>query len=600
MEIRRPPSDWQLFKYILPYGLRYRSQLLYSLLLLLPLALAGAIQPVIVQQAIDGPIQEGVAAFLTGNSGLQAKSKVWLTLICLVLFLSVAVRLLFLGWQGFLVQKVGQKITADIRQDLFHHITSLSTSFFDRVPVGKLITRLTGDVEALGDVFATGAVGIFSDIASILVTIVVMVILRWDLSLLLIALIFPVTALIVYFQLEYRAANFKVREHLSELNSILQENIIGINVVQLFRREEYNRNYHQQVNKKYNQEVNRTIFHESAVSATLAWVASIGIGGILWVGSRQILNQSITFGELSAFILFSRRLFEPLRQLGEKFTVIQSGFTAIERIQLIMSEPIDIRDPVNPVSLPAHGRGEIRFENVSFAYKGEEYVLKDINFTINAGEKVALVGPTGSGKSTIVRLLSRLYEPTKGRILIDGVDIRHLTQRELRTYVGVILQDPFLFSGDVQTNIALGDDYPIEAIEAAARQMNVHQFIEELPRGYFTEVRARGTNLSAGQKQLLAFARAAVRNPRILILDEATSSLDVGTEFLIQQALTKLLQDRTAIIIAHRLSTVRHVDRVLVLRRGELVEEGSQAELLAKGGLFASLYQLEQMGSIAL
>ncbi len=596
MEIRQPTSDWQLFKYILPYGARYRGQLVFSLILLIPLAVAGAIQPVIVQQAIDGPIRQGVNAFLEGNKALQTESKLWLGFICLGLLLTVVVRLIFLGWQGFLVQKVGQKITADIRQDLFHHVSSLSTSFFDRIPVGKLITRLTGDVEALGDVFATGAVGIFSDIASIVVTIVVMVALRWDLSLFLIALIFPVTALIVYFQLEYRQANFKVREHLSELNSILQENIIGINVVQLFRREDYNRNYHKQINQRYNQEVNKTIFHESAVSATLAWVASIGIGGILWIGSKQILSSSITFGELSAFILFSRRLFEPLRQLGEKFTVIQSGFTAIERIQLIMAEPIDIRDPAHPLSLPPQGGGKIQFENVSFAYKPGEYVLKNLNFTIEPGEKVALVGPTGSGKSSIVRLLSRLYEPTVGRILIDGVDIRQLTQRELRTYVGVILQDPFLFSGDVQTNIALGDDYPFEAIEGAARLMNVHQFIQNLPRGYFTEVRARGTNLSAGQKQLLAFARAAVRNPRILILDEATSSLDVGTEYLIQQALAELLKNRTAVIIAHRLSTLRHVDRILVLRRGELIEMGTQAELLNKGGLFASLYQLEQMG----
>ncbi|MFN3360749.1 MAG: ABC transporter ATP-binding protein [Pseudanabaenaceae cyanobacterium] len=575
-------SDWQLFRYLLPYGNRYRGQLIASILLLVPLAVAGAVQPVIVQRAIDGPLRSG--------------NKIWLGLVCLALFLSVVVRLLFLGWQGFVVQKVGQQITADIRQDLFQHITSLSTSFFDRMPVGKLITRLTGDVEALGDVFATGAVGIFSDIASIVVTIVVMFSLRWDLSLFLLALIFPVTGLIVYFQLEYRRANFKVREYLSELNAILQENIIGINVVQLFRREDYNRHYHQRINQKYNQEVNTTIFHESAVSATLEWVALIGIGGVLWLGSQQILSNKLTFGELSAFILFAQRLFEPLRQLGEKFTVIQSGFTAIERIQLIMQQPIEIRDPVEPLHLPPTGRGEICFDHVWFAYKEGEYVLRDVTFTIAPGEKVALVGPTGSGKSTIVRLLSRLYEPSQGRILIDGVDIRHLTQKELRTYVGVILQDPFLFSGDVVTNITLGDDFSLAEVEAAAKRMNVHDFIQALPQGYFTEIRARGTNLSVGQKQLLAFARAAIRHPRVLVLDEATSNLDVGTEYLIQQALAELLQERTAIIIAHRLSTVRQVDRILVMRRGELVEMGTREELLAKGGIFASMHQLEQMG----
>lgn len=345
MEIRPSASnDWQLFQQLVPYGRRYLRDFRLSLGLLVPIALVEAIQPVIVQQAIDGPIQSG--------------DQVWFYQICLVFFLSVVVRLVFTGVQGYLVQKVGQRITADIRQDLFHHVTSLSTSFFDRMPVGKLITRLTGDVEALGDVFATGAVGIFSDVAIIIVTIVVMLLLRWDLALLLISLIFPVAGLIIYFQLQYRSANFKAREHLSELNSILQENIIGINVVQLFRREDYNRRYHEQVNQRYNQEINKTIFHESAVSATLEWISLIGIAGVLWLGSRQILSRVMTFGELSAFILFAERLFTPLRQLAEKFTVIQSGFTAIERIHLIMSEPIDIRDPIHPVSLPVEGRGK--------------------------------------------------------------------------------------------------------------------------------------------------------------------------------------------------------------------------------------------------
>jgi len=578
---RTKESDWRLLLKLRPYALRSTKDLVISLILLVPLAIANAIQPILVQRGIDGPIAQGDLI------GLR-----WL---CLLVGVTVLLRLVLQSWQGYLVQKVGQRITADIRKDLFAHVTLLSTSFFDRTPVGKLITRLTSDVEALGDVFATGAVGIFSDIASLIVTAIFMFWLRWDLGLLLTLMIFPVTALIVFFQHEFRKANFKARDKLSDLNSILQENIIGVGIVQLFRRERKNSEQHFGVNKQYVNEVNNTIFHDSAVSATLEWISLIAIAGVLWVGGGQIVQKQMTFGELSAFVLFSQRLFEPLRQLAEKFTTIQSGFTAIERITAIMDEPIEIRDPINPKCLPPHGKGEIRFENVWFGYKPDEFVLKNLSFAIAPGEKVALVGPTGAGKSSIIRLLSRLYEPVQGRILIDGVDIRDITQLELRRYLGVILQDVFLFSGNVKDNITLGDDYSIDEVVAAAKVMNVDEFIQALPHGYESQVRERGTNLSGGQKQLLAFARAAVRDPRILILDEATASLDVNTEYLIKKSLDKLLIDRTTIIIAHRLSTIRNVDRILVLKQGELIESGSHDQLIKEQGLYASLYNLEMM-----
>lgn len=582
--VNRPKSnDGRLLLSLLPYAKKNSQQLLISLFLLVPLSIASAVQPILVQQAIDGPIKNG------DLFGLR-----W---ICVVILLTIAVRLMFQAWQGYLVQKVGQKITADIRQDLFQHVTSLSTSFFDRTPVGKLITRLTSDVEALGDVFATGAVGVLSDLAAIATIAVFMFLLRWDLALLLVMMVLPVTALIVYFQYEYRKANFKARDRLSELNSILQENIIGANIVQLFRREKFNSDQHLKVNQQYVAEVNRTVFHDSAVSATLEWIALVAIAGVLWLGGGQIVQNNLTFGELSAFILFSQRLFDPIRQLAEKFTTIQSGFTAVERINAILQEPIEIRDPEHPKSLPLDGTGEICFDHVWFGYKPDEYVLKDVNFTLKAGEKIALVGPTGAGKSSIIRLISRLYEPTKGRILIDGIDIREITQAELRRYVGVILQDAFLFSGDIKENITLGEDYAIEQVIEAAELMNVDRFIRELPDAYATQVRERGTNLSGGQKQLLAFARAAIRDPRILILDEATASLDVSTEFLIQQALDRLLRDRTTIIIAHRLSTIRNVDRILVLKQGEVIESGNHEQLIVQQGLYASLYQLEMMAT---
>jgi ATP-binding cassette subfamily B protein len=449
----------------------------------------------------------------------------------------------------------------------------------------------------LGDVFATGAVGVLSDFAAIATIAVFMFLLRWDLALMLVAMVIPVTALIVYFQYEYRKANFKARERLSELNSILQENIIGASIVQLFRREKFNSAQHLKVNQLYVAEVNRTVFHDSAVSATLEWIALVAIAGVLWLGGGQIVQKNLTFGELSAFVLFSQRLFDPIRQLAEKFTTIQAGFTAVERINAILQEPIEIRDPEHPKSLPLDGTGEICFDHVWFGYKPDEYVLKDVTFTLKAGEKIALVGPTGAGKSSIIRLLSRLYEPTKGRILIDGINIREITQAELRRCVGVILQDAFLFSGDIKDNITLGEDYAIEQVVEAAELMNVDRFIQDLPAAYATQVRERGTNLSGGQKQLLAFARAAIRDPKILILDEATASLDVSTEFLIQQALDRLLINRTTIIIAHRLSTIRNVDRILVLKQGEVVESGSHDQLIAKQGLYASLYELEMMSS---
>ncbi|HEY9301308.1 MAG TPA: ABC transporter ATP-binding protein, partial [Phormidium sp.] len=491
-------------------------------------------------------------------------------------------------------------------EDLFTHVTSLAVKFFDRTPVGKLITRITSDVEALGDVFSTGAIGIVSDLFSILVIAIFMFTLQWQLALMLILMLIPVSLVIIYFQQQYRKANYKAREELSALNSTLQENIVGINVVQMFRREKFNAEVFRNTNKRYIREVDKTIFHDSAVSATLEWISLVAIACVLGLGGWLVMQQDLTFGILSTFILYAQRLFDPIRQLAEKFTSIQAGFTAVERITDILNEPIEIRDPETPKSLPVIGyfdnkgvssMGEIRFEQVNFAYKPNEYVLKNLNFTINPGEKVALVGPTGAGKSSIIRLLCRLYEATSGRIIVDGIDIRDLPQIELRRHIGVILQDGFLFSGDVKSNITLGENYSLETIKAAARGTNVDKFIEQLPQGYDTELRERGTNLSGGQKQLLAFARAAIRDPRILVLDEATANLDVRTEALIQEALERLLVGRTAIIIAHRLSTIRNVDRILVLKHGELVETGSHEELLEKAGLYASLYKLQMLGA---
>jgi ATP-binding cassette subfamily B protein len=616
----RPMTDWRLFLRLMPYAKQNWRVLGISTLLLIPLALAESVQPIVIGQAISLIRNEPTMWFLQGRSLTGG-----LNILVVLLTVTIAVRLVFLGVQGYLVQEVGQRITASIRNDLFHHVTSLASKFFDRTPVGRLITRLTSDVDALGDVFSTGAIGILSDLLSMLIIVVIMFSLQWQLALLLLLMLLPVTALIIYFQHQYRVANYRAREELSSLNANLQENILGINVVQLFRREAFNSDLFRRVNERYIEEVDKTIFYDSAMSATLEWVALAAIAGVLWLGGLLVMQKTLNIGILASFILFAQRLFNPLRQFAEKFTAIQAGFTALERVHDILSEPIEIRDP-EPLTVPQehgpdpsvgnvydvqNGRspvvqsvsssvipapGEIQFDHVWFGYKPDEYVLRDLNFTIRPGEKVALVGPTGAGKSSIIRLLCRLYEISKGRVLLDGVDIRDMAQAELRRRMAVILQDGFLFAGDVKSNIALGEDYSLEEIRQAAEQTNVASFIEQLPQGYDTVLRQRGTNLSGGQKQLLAFARAAVRNPSILVLDEATANLDVGTEAMIQQALERLLVGRTAIIIAHRLSTIRNVDRILVLKQGQLLESGSHEELLNFGGLYASLYRLQMLG----
>ncbi|MDJ0569147.1 MAG: ABC transporter ATP-binding protein [Pleurocapsa sp. MO_192.B19] len=601
-KVKNQNNDWWLFLKLIPYTRNSRGTLVICLILLVPLAVAGSIQPLIIGQAISLLREEPTWAFLNGGSVAQG-----INLLVGLLLITIAIRLMFASVQGYLVQKIGQEITAEVREDLFTHVTSLASSFFDRTPVGKLITRIASDVEALGNVFASGAVGVVSDFVSIVAIIITIYIVNWKLASILVFMLIPVTALIIYFQQQYRKANYKAREELSKLNSMLQENIAGINIVQLFRREQYNSEMYRSINERYRIEVDKTIFHDSAVSATLEWIALVAIAAVLWLGGIFVLQDSMTYGALSAFILYSQRLFNPLRQFADKFTMFQSGFTAIERITELLNEPIEIRDKVISVAeghrtlvtnrANSSKTGEIRFENLWFGYKTDEYVLKNLDFTIKPGEKVALVGPTGAGKSSIIRLLCRLYEPSKGRILVDGIDIRDIPQADLRRYIGVILQESFLFAGDVKRNITLGDDYSLEEVKQAAKLVNIDRFIENLPDGYNTILRERGTNLSGGQKQLLAFARVAIRNPHVLVLDEATSSLDVSTEALIQEALDHLLIDRSAIIIAHRLSTIRNVDKILVLKRGELVESGSHDELLATKGLYASLYKLQMLGS---
>jgi ATP-binding cassette subfamily B protein len=597
--------DRQRLLRLLPYLGRDRKRLLLSLLLLIPVAGAAAVQPLLVGQAISALRREPVLPWLQALP-LAAQLR---TLVSLLL-LAVLVRLGLQGLQSYNVQAVGQRLTARIRNDLFAHAMALSLRFHDRTPVGKLLTRLTSDVDALAEVFGSGAVGVLADLVTLLVIAVTMLSIEWRLGLLLLAAQVPVVCGMLWLQRRYRRANYRVREELSQLNADLQENLQGLEVVQMFRREAVNSARFAATTGNYRRAVTGTILFDSAISAFIEWVALVAVAAVLALGGTMVTAGAMGLGTLTTFILYSQRLFDPLRQLAERFTQIQGGLTAVERIGELLEQPIEIADtPAATVAASSSAAsssaaslvpGEVVFEGVSFAYRQDELILDDLSFRIAPGEHVALVGPTGSGKTTVIRLLCRLYEPQRGRILLDGVDIRELPLATLRQRLGVVLQDTFLFSGSVADNLRLDASIDAQALQQLTADLGLEPLMARLPQGLATELRERGGNLSSGERQLLAVARVAIRNPSVLVMDEATAFLDPATEATLQRDLDRLLQQRTAIVIAHRLATVEAADRILVLRRGRLIEQGSHQQLRAAGGLYAQLADLQERGLAAL
>ena len=602
-------SDLQRVKRLGRYLSRDRRRLSLTLVLLVPLALAGAIQPLLVGQAIavlrrvGGDTKESVLPVFQG-----LETPVALNLIVTVLLFSVFLRLALQGIQLFNIQAVGQRLTARIREDLFAHAINLSVRFHDRMPVGKLLTRLTSDVDALAEVFGSGAVGVLGDLVSLSVIAVTMLLVEWRLGVLLLVVQIPVTLVILWLQRRYRKANYRVREELSQLNADFQENLQGLEVVQMFRREAVNGDRFNTTGLAYRRAVNGTIFFDSSISAFIEWVALGAVAMVLALGGWMVTAGAMGLGTLTTFILYSQKLFDPLRQLAERFTQIQGGLTAVERIGELLEEPLEITDrQASPSATESRAlatardpRGEVIFENVTFAYRPDEPILRDLSFRIAAGEHVALVGPTGSGKSTVIRLLCRLYEPQQGRILLDGRDIRSLPMQELRRQLGVVLQDTFLFSGTVGDNLRL--DVPMDdaRLEGICRDLGLDPLLRRLPQGLDTTLRERGGNLSSGERQLLAVARVAIRNPTVLVMDEATAFMDPSTEATLQRDLDRLLARRTAVVIAHRLATVEAADRILVLRRGRLIEQGTHQELRDLGGLYAELAELQERGLASL
>ncbi len=591
-------NDFRRIKKLGKYLTKDKKTIYLILIVLLPVSFSGAIQPLLVGQAITILKKETTDVWLSKIFVGQS-----INAIILTLFVTVLLRLVLQGYQTYNIQAVGQRLTARIRRELFDHSISLSLKYHDKMPVGKLLTRLTNDVDALAEVFGSGAVGVIADFVSLIVISLTMLSIDQGLAILLLLTQIPVSYFIIWLQKRYRKANYQVREELSQLNSDFQENLQGLEVVQMFRREAFNSKKFSNTGAAYKKAVNGTIFYDSSISAFIEWISLAAVSLVLAVGGYLVTSGNIGLGTLTTFILYSQRLFEPLRQLAERFTQIQGGLTAVERINELLDEEIQIKDSFSAKQFLEDAqnanmqfKGKIEFKNVNFFYKEGEQILKDLSFLIKPGEHVAFVGPTGSGKTTIIRLLCRLYEPQSGKILIDDIDIKDIPIATLRNMLGVVLQDTFIFSGNVADNLKLNANIDNHELENLCKELGLSNLLKKLPEGLNTFLRERGGNLSSGERQLLSVARVAIRNPVVLIMDEATAFMDPSTEAALQKDLERILKKRTALVIAHRLATIESSDKILVLKGGSLIEEGTHIELRMKKGLYFQLSELQEKG----
>lgn len=586
-EIIGKAYDGRLMLRFVRYVRPYRWGALAALCLLPVSAAARLAQPWLMKVAIDDHIVAG------RMEGLPLVAAGFLALI-----LAEALSTYF---EVCLLQYLGQKVMFDLRMELFGHVQSLPVPFFDRTPTGSLVTRLTSDVEVLGEMFAAGIITIAGDILFLAGIIGVMIWMNLKLSLVTFAVL-PVLIWVAFtFRIKMRKAFREVRARLANLNTFLAETIGGMAVVQLFNRQELERREFSRLNAAYRDANLPVITWDASLYALVETLSSVAVGLIVWYGGGEIIAGALTFGALVAFIQYIEKFFAPIRDLSAKYSIMQGAMAALERIFNLLDMEKDVSPSLHPSAEGVSGEGAspvdtIAFHDVWFAYKDEEYVLKGIDLTLRRGEKVALVGETGGGKTTVTRLLSRFYDVTRGSICFDGTDIRELPLPDLRRRIGVVLQEPHLFTGTIGFNISLGEEEAARRMKEAARLVGADRFIEALPKGYDEEVRERGVNLSAGERQLISFARAVAFNPEILVLDEATSSVDSESERLIQEGLRALMAGRTTLVVAHRLSTVRDADRIAVIHRGEKVEEGTHQDLLAAGGLYARLYQLQFRG----
>jgi ATP-binding cassette subfamily B protein len=577
--------DARLMRRLLRYVLPHRNLLGLSLVLLLLVSAAQLTQPYLLKIAIDGPITSGT---LRG-----------LDLLALAYALVLCTELTFRYFQVVVTESIGQNVVFDMRTKLFGHLQRLSSSYFDRNPVGRLMTRVTSDVESLSEFFSLEVVTILVDFVKLAAIIGILLWMDIRLALVTFTVVPILLVLSHFFRLRLRDSYRAVRARIARINVALQEGISGMRVVQLFRRERRQAEEFDTTNRDHRDADLRAVIYDSTFSAVVEMIGTVSIGLIIWYGGGKILEGTLTLGTLVAFLEYTNRFFVPIRDLSAKYAVMQSAMASSERIFELLDTDPEIRRPAAPRPLPDNGAsGRIDFRDVWFAYRPGEWVLRGISFSVEPGERVALVGATGAGKSSIIRLLIRLYDIQRGAIRVDGIDLREADPAELRHRVGIVLQDHYLFQGTIERNLTLADPrISPETARAAAAAAGAEEFIRALPNGYDEEIRERGSNLSVGQKQLLSFARALAYDPRILVLDEATSSVDSETERRIQEALSRLLAGRSSLIVAHRLSTVIGCDRIILLHHGEIREQGTHAELLRRGGLYATLCRLQFAGA---
>ena len=569
--------DARLLRRLLRYLVPHRGSVAVALAAIVGHALLQLAQPYLVKLAIDRHILTGELA------GLE--------LIAAAMLVILAGSFLLEYLETYSMGMIGQRIMYDLRMEIYGHLQRIDVAFYDRHPVGRLMTRVTTDVDALNDLFASGVISVFRDVVLLVGIMAVLLWMDWRLALVAFAVL-PFIALVTqWFRRNARAAYRAVRGWIARINAALQENISGMSTVQLCRREARSYADFDRLNHGHTQANLDSIFYYATFYPAVELIGAVATAAIIWYGGAWTLEGTLTLGTLVAFLQYSQRFFRPISDLSEKFNILQAAMASSERIFALLDTPPRLVSPA-PGRTP-QGPGRITFENVWFAYRGDDYVLRDVSFTVEPGERIGIAGHTGAGKTTLINLLLRFYDVSRGRIAIDGVDIREIPLDALRRRFGLVLQDVFLFSGSIRDNIAFAPGASSEEVRAAADAAHASAFIERLPGGLDAEVAERGATLSAGQKQLLSFARALAFDPQVLVLDEATSNVDTATETLIRDALRRLIAGRTTLAIAHRLSTVRDMDRILVFHKGELREAGPHRELLARRGLYHTLYQLQ-------
>lgn len=578
-EILGKAYDSRLMKRLLRYAQPYRYHIIGGILLTIFISALGPIRPYLTKVAVDEAIANG--------------DKEYLLTLALVLVGTLVLQGIVQFVVTYLTQWIGQRTILDIRMEVFRKLQSMGMRFYDRNPVGRLVTRVTGDVEVLNEMFSAGVVTVFADVFIILWIIGFMFFIDWQLALVTLS----VLPLLVYatflFRKKVRETYRDIRFHVARLNSFTQERVSGMATVQLYGREESEYRKHDEINSMHANAHIKSVFFYAVFFPMVEFLSALAIALIVWYAGGQIISGMMSLGVLISFIQYTEMFFRPIRDLSEKYNIMQTAMASSERLFQLLDDQTVIPE-LSKERAKRYVPGDIEFRNVWFSYNAEEYVLRDVSFKIPRGTSSAIVGATGAGKTTIINLLSRFYDIQKGEILIGGVDIREMPLDELRKHIAVVLQDVFLFSGDIRQNIGLGrKDISDEALWNTTRMVGADGFIGRLEDGLNSEVKERGATLSVGQKQLLAFARALAYDPEILVLDEATSSVDTETERLIQQAIENLMRERTSIVIAHRLSTIQHADQIIVMHKGQVRESGTHAELLRKDGIYSRLYQLQ-------